>query len=120
MRLATSYLFLLGLVLATAAADLEQGNNTAGYDTSRVGPSNAICVRDTYSLDITSNNIQFRDVDSNANQVRMSHSIVRQSLEGSWYWADVPRGAVPDVLDLYDQPDLDVRATVQTASTQQL
>ena len=118
MRLATSYLFLLGLVLATAASD--QGNNTAGYDTSRVGPSNAICVRDTYQLDITSNNIQFRDVDSNANQVSMSHSAVRQSSEGSRYRADVPRGAIPDILDLYDQPDPHVRAAVQAASTQQL
>ncbi|GJE88554.1 alpha/beta-hydrolase [Phanerochaete sordida] len=64
----TSRLFLLGLVLAAAAADPGPANNTAGYDTSRVGPSNAICVRETYQLDITSNNIQFHDVDSNANQ----------------------------------------------------
>ena len=39
----------------------------AGYDTSRIGPDNANCQRQNYSIDVTSNNVVFKNVDSNAN-----------------------------------------------------
>ena len=71
MRLPRSQLFLLGLTSAVAAADFNPKDNLAGYDTSRVGPSNANCVRQTYQLEISSDNVVFKDVDSNANQVML-------------------------------------------------
>ena len=81
MHLTRAKLFLLGLAAMAAAADFNPKNNTAGYDTSRVGPSNANCQRQTYELDITSNNIQFQNVDSNANQVRVA---LRATSSGRW------------------------------------
>ena len=72
MHLRRTQLYLLGLASTAAAVDFNPTNNTAGYDTSRIGPSNANCQRQTYQLDITSNNIQFQNVDSNANQVRVA------------------------------------------------
>ncbi|GJE91974.1 alpha/beta hydrolase [Phanerochaete sordida] len=72
MRLARTNLYLLGLAATATAAEFNPTNNTAGYDTSRVGPSNANCQRQTYQLDITSNNVQFQNVDSNANQTYLT------------------------------------------------
>ena len=57
------------LTLASAALSIPTVTGGAGYDTSRVGPDNANCNRQTYQLDITSNNIVFKNVDSNANTV---------------------------------------------------
>lgn len=59
----------LATTVQTAPANGSAGSG-AGYDTSRVGPDNADCTRQIYQLDITSNNIVFKDVDPNANQVR--------------------------------------------------
>merc|ERR1711990_588409 len=49
------------------------GSGLAGYDTSSVGPDNADCTRQTYSLDITSENYVFTNVESNANQSYLAH-----------------------------------------------
>ena len=69
MRSLTRYLFLLGTV-SLAAADGKVGSG-AGYDTSRVGPSNADCNRQVYQLNVTSNNIVFNDqIKPNPNEVR--------------------------------------------------
>jgi hypothetical protein len=69
MRLALSF-YLLGLAYIATAADSNSEPNLAGYNTSRIGPVNANCQRQTYQLNITSNNTVFTSVDSNANQVR--------------------------------------------------
>lgn len=58
----------LAAAVPAARADGPAGSG-AGYDTSRLGPDNANCNRQVYQLDVTSNNIVFKDVDSNANQV---------------------------------------------------
>lgn len=50
--------------------------NPAGYDTSApeaLGPDNADCQRKTYSLDISSNNYVFTNVESNANQTYLTY-----------------------------------------------
>lgn len=59
----------LAATVPTVMADGPAGSG-AGYNTSRVGPDNANCSRQIYQLDITSNNIAFKGVDPNANQVR--------------------------------------------------
>ena len=70
MRLPATRLCLLGgLATAAFAADFNPVTNLAGYDTSRVGPSNANCKRDSYQISVSSDNIVFKNVDSNANQV---------------------------------------------------
>ena len=74
MRLSTRNICLLGLVSVATAKEFNPHTNLAGYNTSRVGPANANYQRQTYQLDITSNNIVFKNVDSNANQVRVSIS----------------------------------------------
>ena len=43
--------------------------NLAGYNTSRIGPSNANCTRSMYQLNVTSENKVFQNVNFNANQV---------------------------------------------------
>ena len=67
----TSYLLSLVpfFVLIAAQDDGNSSANAAGYDTSRVGPSNANCQRESYQLNITSDNVQFQNVDPNANSV---------------------------------------------------
>ncbi|EMD39654.1 hypothetical protein CERSUDRAFT_92149 [Gelatoporia subvermispora B] len=50
------------------ASNPTDGTSSAGYNTSRVGPANANCNRQTYQLNITSNNFVFQNVDSNANE----------------------------------------------------
>ncbi|TFK48793.1 alpha beta-hydrolase [Heliocybe sulcata] len=63
MHSSSRFLSLLGLVYIALA----QSMNQAGYN-PRVGPPNANCTRQTYQLDITSNNTVFQNVDSNANE----------------------------------------------------
>lgn len=67
----TRQLCSLALVASALSAStlIRRDANGAGYDTSRVGPDNANCQRQTYQMNITSNNIVFQDVDSNANTV---------------------------------------------------
>lgn len=67
--IATTVLGLLGSASLAAALEFNPEINPAGYDTSRVGPANANCQRQTYKLNVTSNNVVFKNVDSNANQV---------------------------------------------------
>ena len=57
------------LVKRDTSSDQNFTSNLAGYDTSRVGPSNADCQRQSYQLSILTNNTFFQNVDSNANQV---------------------------------------------------
>ncbi|KIP01152.1 hypothetical protein PHLGIDRAFT_131352 [Phlebiopsis gigantea 11061_1 CR5-6] len=69
MRLPATRLCLLGgLATVAFAADFNPPNNLAGYNTSRVGPSNANCNRQSYQISASSDNIVFKGVDSNANQ----------------------------------------------------
>ncbi|KAF7796598.1 hypothetical protein EIP86_007780 [Pleurotus ostreatoroseus] len=65
----TRQMCLLGLAsLAHSVSPLERRDSSgAGYDTSRLGPDNANCQRQTYQLAVSSNNIVFQGVDSNAN-----------------------------------------------------
>ena len=86
MRLATRNIYLLGLASLVTAAEFNPETNPAGYDTSRVGPSNANCQRQNYQLSISSNNVVFKNVDSNANQVsillkRAGSKIVTESID---------------------------------------
>ncbi|KZT28740.1 hypothetical protein NEOLEDRAFT_1239282 [Neolentinus lepideus HHB14362 ss-1] len=62
MHSSSRFLCLLGLV----SVALAQSTNQAGYN-PRIGPSNANCTRQNYQLEITSNNMVFQNVDSNAN-----------------------------------------------------
>ena len=76
MLLGTSHILrCVSVAVALAAQSCRASVNPAGYDTSRVGPANAECQRQTYQLNVTSNNIVFNDVDPNANAVRLSASI---------------------------------------------
>ncbi|KZT28741.1 alpha beta-hydrolase [Neolentinus lepideus HHB14362 ss-1] len=52
--------------LGLASVAVAQSTKQAGYN-PRVGPSNANCTRQSYQLEITSNNTVFQNVDSNAN-----------------------------------------------------
>ena len=48
-----------------SSTDQNFTGNLAGYDTSRVGPSNANCQRQSYQISILTNNTDFQNVDSN-------------------------------------------------------
>jgi len=73
MRSTTAVLGLLaGAASLVSASPLVERNNDgkpcdAGYDTSRVGPSNAKCSRQTYEITVTSENTVFEDVNGSAN-----------------------------------------------------
>ena len=106
------YLSLFASLTALAAAvpavrsDGPAGSG-AGYDTSRLGPDNANCNRQVYQLDITSNNVVYKDVDSNANQVGISSCCRTHALSG--WSADVHHVALPNVPPVNEQPHGDVR-----------
>lgn len=60
------------LVVATSFVEATGGaaGSGAGYDTSRLGPSNANCDRKIYHLNVTSDNVVFNDqIKSDLNQV---------------------------------------------------
>ena len=63
------YLLLLGTTAFANAAGGAAGSG-AGYDTSRLGPSNAECKRQIYQLNVTSNNIVFK-IPPNPNDVNV-------------------------------------------------
>lgn len=58
------------LSLPLFAVFVAAGDGGAGYNTSRVGPSNADCERKTYAVKIDSNNTVFdRELSSSVNEV---------------------------------------------------
>jgi len=62
---------ILALLCATSALAKPLVKRTAGYDVNAyegLGPDNANCYRQTYQVDVTSNNYVFTNVDSNANE----------------------------------------------------
>lgn len=72
MRSLTRYLFLLGAA-SLVRADGNAAGTGAGYDTSRLGPSNANCDRQVYQLSVTSNNVAFKDqIKPNMNEVSLT------------------------------------------------
>lgn len=95
MHLTSRTLFSLGLVpmaMATTTPSYSYDNmganstsqnftgNPVGYDTSRVGPSNANCQRRACRLSVAGNNTMFQNVDLNANQVCPLFTIPKPSL----------------------------------------
>lgn len=57
------------MVVTASNLSTDCSGRSAGYDTSRLGPANANCTRQLYQLEITSDVVTFRNVDSNANEV---------------------------------------------------
>lgn len=58
---------LISFLYATIVRGVAIGG--AGYDTSRVGPSNAICKRQLYNVTVSANNTVFASLSNSANEV---------------------------------------------------